>query len=56
MKNSEPEKSSEIYYDGAYEIRTPDLLRVRRTLIPAELCFLVKYYSTVVKKINKNIT
>ena len=27
------------FFDGSKEARTPDLSRVRRTLIPAELCF-----------------
>ncbi len=29
------------FFNGSKEARTPDLSRVRRTLIPAELCFLV---------------
>ena len=33
--------------NGSKEARTPDLSRVRRTLIPAELCFHMEYYSTL---------
>ncbi len=32
--------------NGSKEARTPDLSRVRRTLIPAELCFHEIYYNT----------
>ena len=37
-------------FNGSKEARTPDLSRVRRTLIPAELCFRISYevnYSTL---------
>ena len=37
---------------GSKEARTPDLSRVRRTLIPAELCFHTHYYSTLFQEIN----
>ena len=36
--------------NGSKEARTPDLSRVRRTLIPAELCFHGFYYSTLTEK------
>ena len=36
--------------NGSKGARTPDLSRVRRTLIPAELCFHGFYYSTIVGK------
>ena len=32
---------SQLFISGSKEARTPDLSRVRRTLIPAELCFHV---------------
>lgn len=36
--------------NGSNGARTHDLSRVRRTLIPAELCFHMKYYSTLFSK------
>lgn len=36
--------------NGSNGARTRDLSRVRRTLIPAELCFHVDYYSTLDEK------
>jgi hypothetical protein len=35
------------YASGSNGARTRDLSRVRRTLIPAELCFHIIYYSTL---------
>ena len=39
--------------NGSKGARTPGLSRVRRTLIPAELCFHVYYFNTVLKKCNR---
>ncbi len=39
--------------NGSKGARTPDLSRVRRTLIPAELCFHALYYITCTEKINR---
>ena len=39
-----------IEKNGSNGARTHDLSRVRRTLIPAELCFHASYYSTSVEK------
>lgn len=41
--------------NGSNGARTHDLSRVRRTLIPAELCFHVYYYSINIKKSKKFI-
>ena len=38
--------------NGSNGARTHDLSRVRRTLIPAELCFHTNYYSPFLPKIN----
>ena len=38
--------------NGSKGARTPDLSRVRRTLIPAELCFHTNHYSPFPQKIN----
>lgn len=38
--------------NGSNGARTHDLSRVRRTLIPAELCFHKIYYSTLIRKVN----
>ena len=43
-------KLKNLKQNGSKEARTPDLSRVRRTLIPAELCFHASYYSTCKKK------
>ncbi len=40
------------YKNGSNGARTHDLSRVRRTLIPAELCFHVLHYSTMCQKCN----
>ena len=39
--------------NGSNGARTHDLSRVRRTLIPAELCFHVDYYITLRGKYNR---
>ncbi len=44
------------YKNGSNGARTHDLSRVRRTLIPAELCFHVFYYSTTKQKCNRFIS
>ena len=41
--------------NGSNGARTHDLSRVRRTLIPAELCFHVEYYSTPERKCKDGI-
>ena len=40
--------------NGSNGARTHDLSRVRRTLIPAELCFHKSYFSTFKRKFNSN--
>ena len=42
-----------IEKNGSNGARTHDLSRVRRTLIPAELCFHKHYYTTIFGKINR---
>ena len=41
--------------NGSNGARTHDLSRVRRTLIPAELCFHVLYYNICRKKIKRRL-
>ena len=41
--------------NGSNGARTHDLSRVRRTLIPAELCFHVFYYSRLARECKKKI-
>ena len=39
LKAQKASAYAEALFRGSKEARTPDLSRVRRTLIPAELCF-----------------
>ena len=44
-----------VLSSGSNGARTRDLSRVRRTLIPAELCFHICYYSPFAEKYNLNL-
>ena len=55
LKSTFPGYSLQNLYgikNGSKEARTPDLSRVRRTLIPAELCFHAHYYITFSQNCN----
>ena len=45
-KGMETDSAFQPIENGSKGARTPDLSRVRRTLIPAELCFHVLYFTT----------